>query len=45
MFLKQRFNLFYCYLFRRHSINSGNVIVVETLFWFFEAAPFSGQGR
>ncbi|NCH70427.1 hypothetical protein EHJ16_05370 [Cronobacter dublinensis] len=44
LFLKQRFNLFYCYLFRRHSINGGNVIVVETLFRFFDAARFSGAG-
>ncbi|HAZ55386.1 MAG TPA: hypothetical protein DCY50_10455 [Franconibacter helveticus] len=36
-FVKRRFNLFYCYLFRRHSINNGNVIRVETLFWKFEA--------
>ncbi|NCI16964.1 hypothetical protein EHJ07_10765 [Cronobacter muytjensii] len=39
-FLKHRFNLSYCYLFRRHSINGGNVIMVETLFQIFEAALF-----
>ncbi|QFH51332.1 hypothetical protein FR773_18155 [Leclercia adecarboxylata] len=31
-FVKHRFNLFYCDLNPRHSINSGNVIAVETAF-------------
>jgi len=29
---KQRFILYYCYLFLRHSLNDGSVIGVETLF-------------
>lgn len=32
LILKQRFILYYCYLFLRHSLNDGNVIGVETLF-------------
>lgn len=32
VFVKHRFNLFYCYLFLRHSHNGGNVIKVETAF-------------
>jgi len=31
-FVKHRFNLFYCYLFPRHSYIGGNVIEVETVF-------------
>jgi hypothetical protein len=36
--VKHGFNLFYCYLFRRHSVNDGNVIAVETLFQYGEVA-------
>ncbi|HBI11366.1 MAG TPA: hypothetical protein DDY57_14770 [Franconibacter pulveris] len=40
-FVKRCFNLFYCYLFCRHSINGGNVIRVETVFRKFEAGGVS----
>lgn len=36
MFVKQRFNLFYCYFIFRHSLFNGNVIEVETMFRKFE---------
>ncbi|OAT75106.1 hypothetical protein A9B99_16440 [Mangrovibacter phragmitis] len=46
MFVKQRFNLFYCYFIFRHSLFNGNVIEVETMFRKFEVTEvFAHMGE